>query len=424
MAILVNSLKQRRECGIGDDTAVVGSLEKGEIGIVERNAMNTHESPDFARVENGAPAGRLIAQFWQPIAVSKDLVVGRPQRVRFLGAYYTLYRGEDGAARTTQDRCPHRGTSLAYGTVEGNSIRCRYHGWKFGPNGQGEEFPAETATYARSICLKTYPTEEYLGLIFCFVGEGAPPAFPRFPELEDDSRGELMVQVATLPYNFFQRVENDHDEAHVFFTHKKLFANFGLTQIPKVSAQETDYGMLVVSTRPDGKQRVGYGFMPNILLREVPIPQDESKMSMLLAWRVPIDDVTTFSVMVTRIGNYSSAVRAREGAMEDPMAIAARVMRCELTLDEVDQNHPMLPVIQDTVSLAGQGVIADRSMEHLGQSDKAVAILRRIWAREMRVIQDGQPLKIWNRPSDFHFGKEIEGAELQPAGAHADSAGA
>jgi 5,5'-dehydrodivanillate O-demethylase oxygenase subunit len=394
-----------------------------EIDIVELNAMNTHESPDFARVENGAPAGRLIAQFWQPIALSRDLVAGRPQRVKFLGAYYTLYRGEDGAARTTQDRCPHRGTSLAYGTVEGNSIRCRYHGWKFGPDGQGEEFPAETATYARSVCLKTYPTEEYLGLIFCFVGEGAAPAFPRFPELEDDSRGELMVQVATLPYNFFQRVENDHDEAHVFFTHKKLFANFGLTQIPKVSAQETDYGMLVVSTRPDGKQRVGYGFMPNILLREVPIPQDESKMSMLLAWRVPIDDVTTFSVMVTRIGNYSSAVRAREGAMEDPMAIAARVMRCELTLDEVDQDHPMLPVIQDTVSLAGQGVIADRSREHLGQSDKAVAILRRMWAREMRVIQDGQPLKIWTRPSDFRFGKEIAGAELQPADAQADSAG-
>jgi 5,5'-dehydrodivanillate O-demethylase oxygenase subunit len=395
-----------------------------EIDIVELNAMNTHESPDFARVENGAPAGRLIAQFWQPVALSRDLVVGRPQRVKFLGAYYTLYRGEDGAARTTQDRCPHRGTSLAYGTVEGNSIRCRYHGWKFGPNGQGEEFPAETATYARSVCLKTYPTEEYLGLIFCFVGEGAAPAFSRFPELEDDSRGELMVQVATLPYNFFQRVENDHDEAHVFFTHKKLFANFGLTQIPKVSAQETDYGMLVVSTRPDGKQRVGYGFMPNILLREVPIPQDESKMSMLLAWRVPIDDVTTFSVMVTRIGNYSSAVRAREGAMEDPMAIAARVMRCELTLDEVDQDHPMLPVIQDTVSLAGQGVIADRSKEHLGQSDKAVAILRRMWAREMRVMQDGQPLKIWTRPSDFHFGKEIAGAELQPADAQEDSAGA
>jgi hypothetical protein len=43
----------------------------------------------------------------------------------------------------------------------------------------------------------------------------------------------------------------------------------------------------------------------------------------------------------------------------------------------------------------------------------------------MRAVQDGLPLKSWKRPSDFHFGKEIAGAELQqPAGAPADSAGA
>src|ERR1700735_3784591 len=168
---------------------------------MERNAVSTQENVDYARVENGAPAGRLIAQSWQPIALSKDLVFGRPKRIKFLGIYYTLYRGEDGVPRLTQDRCPHRRTSLAYGTVEGNSIRCRYHGWKFGPDGQGEVFPAETATYARSICIESYATEEYLGLIFCFVGEGAPPEFPRFPELEDEGRGELMVQAVVLNYN-------------------------------------------------------------------------------------------------------------------------------------------------------------------------------------------------------------------------------
>ena len=32
--------------------------------------------PDFARVENGALAGRLVANFWQPVAVSKDFVAG------------------------------------------------------------------------------------------------------------------------------------------------------------------------------------------------------------------------------------------------------------------------------------------------------------------------------------------------------------
>src|SRR3546814_5716428 len=61
--------------------------------------------------------------------------------------------------RLVQDRCPHRGTSLAYGWVEGDSIRCRYHGWKFDGSGQGEDFPAETATYAANIRSEEHTSE-------------------------------------------------------------------------------------------------------------------------------------------------------------------------------------------------------------------------------------------------------------------------
>lgn len=370
--------------------------------------MNNYDEVDFARVENGALAGRFVARFWQPIALSTDLKKGRAQRVKLLGEHYTLYRGGDGGVRMTQDRCPHRGTMLYLGWVEGESIRCRYHGWKFDGAGQGEEFPAETASYATKICLKVYPTREYLGAIFCYVGEGEPPEFPTFPEAEDESRGELVIQGVFLNYNFFQRIENDHDESHIFFTHKLFFANYGLTKIPKVTAKETDYGIVVVSTRPDGKQRVGYGFMPNILMREVPVPQDKTKMSLLLGWRVPVDDVTTYSVMAFRVGTYDKEL-PKDGTYEDQAVIVERVMKGEISLDDVDDNHPLLPIIQDTVSIGGQGRIADRSNEHLGQSDKGIAVLRRVWARELRAIHDGGPLKTFKRPADFSFGKEIEG---------------
>src|SRR3546814_13086254 len=69
-------------------------------------------------------------------------------------------------------------------------------------------FPAETATYAANICLKTYPTREYLGLIFGFFGDGEPPKMWEFPELEDEGRGQLLAQEVHLPYNYFQRVED------------------------------------------------------------------------------------------------------------------------------------------------------------------------------------------------------------------------
>ena len=117
-------------------------------------------SPDFAHVENGALAGKLLARSWQPIALSRNYKPGRAQRIKVLGEHFTLYSGEDGGMRLTRDRCPRRGTSLAYGWVEGNSIRCRYHGWKFDETGQGEEFLPEATTYASKLCLKTYPVRK------------------------------------------------------------------------------------------------------------------------------------------------------------------------------------------------------------------------------------------------------------------------
>ncbi|MBB6123069.1 Rieske 2Fe-2S domain-containing protein [Sphingobium subterraneum] len=367
--------------------------------------MTQNSLPDFARVEGGAIAGRYMAQFWQPIAMGSDYPVGKARRIKMLGNFYTLYRGEDERLRLTQDRCPHRGTSLAYGWVEGNSIRCRYHGWKFDGEGKGQHFPAETATYASKICLKTYPVREYLGLVFAFLGQGEAPEFQTFPEADDESFGELIVRAVELPYNFFQRIENDHDEVHAHYTHPQM-ESYGFKELPWITARETDYGLLSVAKRKEGPTFETHCFMPNVQLREVPLQQDKTQVSLHLAWRVPIDDSTTYSVMVNRVATYDESMRGREANMEDPGEIAARVMSCEISLDEVDPDYPLLPIVQDTVSIGGQGVIADRSSENLGQSDRAIALLRQLWAREMALLERGEPLKRWHRPKDFVFKSE------------------
>ncbi len=45
----------------------------------------------------------------------------------------------------------------------------------------------------------------------------------------------------------------------------------------------------------------------------------------------------------------------------------------------------------------GQGVIVDRTTEHLGRSDNMVIAFRRIWQRELRALEEGRPLKAWRK---------------------------
>ena len=93
------------------------------------------QTETFLQTGPGAAAGDYMRRFWQPIYHSADLAPGRAVPLRIMGKNFTLYRGESGRLCLTDPRCPHRGTQLSTGWVEGEQLSCRYHGWTFDPDG-------------------------------------------------------------------------------------------------------------------------------------------------------------------------------------------------------------------------------------------------------------------------------------------------
>src|SRR3954451_8659959 len=140
---------------------------------------------DFVHTGPGTLAGRYLRSFWQPVALSQDLPAGRALPIRIMSEDFTLYRGESGTPHLVAFRCAHRGTQLSTGWVEGDDLRCFYHGWKYDETGQCVEMPAEDPSFPPKVKIRSYPVQEYLGLIFAYLGEGEPPALPRFPALEE-----------------------------------------------------------------------------------------------------------------------------------------------------------------------------------------------------------------------------------------------
>src|SRR5216684_2264622 len=159
---------------------------------------------DYASTGPDTLAGRYMRLFWQPILKSADLSSGHAKPIRIMSEELTLYRGETGSAHVVANRCAHRGTQLSTGWVEGDCIRCFYHGWKYDGSGQCVEQPAEDASFASKVRIRSYPCEEYLGLVFAYLGDaergdtGAfrPPPLPRYPEFERE--GALDVATADL----------------------------------------------------------------------------------------------------------------------------------------------------------------------------------------------------------------------------------
>jgi 5,5'-dehydrodivanillate O-demethylase len=362
--------------------------------------MKPSKHRDFAHIGPGTLAGRFLRHFWQPVYVASDLKPGRPVRIQILNEYFTLYRGDSGTPHVLEDRCPHRQTSLALGWVEGDCIRCFYHGWKFAGDGQCVEQPAEKANFAAKVKARAYPTKEYLGLIFAYLGEGEAPELPRFPELEDVD-GVLVANRHPVPCNYFQRIENDLDETHVHFVHRVSTDSYGLNELPDIEVEETDYGILRVGARQGSganQTRTAHWMMPNVHFLDLPPSPSHPHWTVYLAYRVPVDDenMVTLSVAVRPAG--SNTPGRREAIEPDPQQMTEDVLAGKIRIQEIDPKYPGLFVVQDNVALAGQGRIVDRSRDWLGQSDKGIILLRKLWERELKRIAEGKPIKHWHRP--------------------------
>ena len=361
------------------------------------------------RTGPGTEAGAYLRRFWQPIYHSADLAAGAAVPLRIMSESFTLYRGESGRVCLVDARCPHRGTQLSSGWIEGDELRCFYHGWKFAADGQCIEQPAEDSSYCDRIRIASHPTREYLGLIFAYLGSGEPPPFPLYPEFEAFD-GLVEVDSYLRECNYFQNLENALDMSHVAFVHRDNMASFSnIGRGAQLHAEESDWGVTYTFTRNDGQLRIQQFGMPNIFYMTALPTDPEVGWQESLFWWVPLDDVSHMQFSLHRVcvsGEAAAEVEARHqkrrAAIDLPhQRIAEEILRGRRSLRNVDTSRVDLVRLQDDIAQLGQGRMADREAERTGRGDVGVIAIRRLWSRELGALTEGRPLKTWRRDASI-----------------------
>jgi 5,5'-dehydrodivanillate O-demethylase oxygenase subunit len=355
---------------------------------------------EFVRTGPGTLAGRYLRRFWQPVYVAANLPPGRIVPIRILSEDLALYRGESGTAHVISNECPHRLTRLHIGWIEGETVRCRYHGWRFDESGHCVEQPAKPKPFCDRVKkLASYPTHEAFGLVFAYLGEGEPPAFRPVPGLEDGARAgwTLSASAEMIPCNYFQSAENIMDDVHVNFAHRDHLVNTAARPfIPtKTWGEETSFGLTQFQERGGHTDKIHF-LMPNhcTLAHQLRTARDDKPFWFkAIFWYVPIDDESHYHFLIMV---YHTKRRERPEATPIHEEIEA-ILSGEKTWEDVAK-HPNIIRIQDGVSICGQGKIEDRSREQLGRSDAAVVMLRRMWRRELELLASGQPVTAFGTP--------------------------
>jgi vanillate O-demethylase monooxygenase subunit len=166
-----------------------------------------------------------LRHFWHAAMYAGDLG-DRPEAIELLDEKLVVVR-LGGEVRCFPDLCMHRGTALSLGCVEGDQLRCAYHGWTYGPDGVCTSIPARFGTMIpKRARLHSYPVLEQGGMIWvCLEDQPVFPA-PVFPEFDDPSFG-IIEQAVQPPWmcSSARRIENYVDFAHFAWVHDGILGS-------------------------------------------------------------------------------------------------------------------------------------------------------------------------------------------------------
>src|SRR3954465_2142398 len=160
----------------------------------------------------------LVKNAWYIAAQSSELG-GEPIARLMLEEPVVLYRKADGTPVALEDRCCHRRAPLSKGKVEGDSLRCGYHGFLYEPGGKCIWVPG-TERLPSKAAVRAYPCVERHGWIWVWTGDldADPSLIPDFHHNQDPEwaavRGNLEVKGGYLLL-----VENLLDLSHLPYIH-------------------------------------------------------------------------------------------------------------------------------------------------------------------------------------------------------------
>lgn len=164
---------------------------------------------------------------WFMVADAEE-VKERPVSVRFFAQDLVIYRGKSGRVVMLDAYCPHMGTHIGRndssyvihdGQIEGDSIRCPYHAWRFGPDGKCNHIPYYDGAIPKAAAIRSWQVVERMGCIWAWHDpENGEPDYevPDFAEWNDPQWVRWKIdQMGTIALHPQEVLDNMADVAHL-----------------------------------------------------------------------------------------------------------------------------------------------------------------------------------------------------------------
>jgi 5,5'-dehydrodivanillate O-demethylase len=226
--------------------------------------------------------------------------------------------------------------------------------------------------------LRGYDTFEAGGLVFAYLGPKPTPAFPRWDLLFREA-GLTVVGADEEHCNWLQRAENTVDQHHLGVLHAAVYPQIAFKR-SQIDWEPTWFGLDITVHTPGRAPKSDQFIFPST--NRFTQARVGTSPSHNIRIRVPTDDIKTTTFWVKTYPLITDQGRLRtEGLLPTERGVYERVPDGWWDIPSHEQ---------DRVAQESQGLIADRSIETLGTTDRGIVLFRRMLQDGLTAIAEGR----------------------------------
>lgn len=174
-----------------------------------------------------------LLPFWHPVARVDEIGDG-PLGVVLLERPLVIVK-LGGELVAMENVCRHLGAALSLGeVVNGETLRCRYHGWEYDGTGRCVHIPLrETEKIPSMARVEKFPCQVRYGLVWVCLDPESDAKLPEYPQFDDESFHKAPISVtndwkASMP----RLVMAALDDTHFSWVHPGILGVAGEPTMP------------------------------------------------------------------------------------------------------------------------------------------------------------------------------------------------
>jgi len=184
----------------------------------------------------------FVMNAWYVVAWPHEIVADKVFARTVCNEAMVLWRNADASIAALEDRCCHREMPLAGGALEAGTIRCPYHGLRFGADGRCVEIPGQEHI-AASVHVRRYPAVERYGWVWVWPGDAGkadPALIPEMQVRNDHPDWTSAGGTTHMQGNYLLVNDNLLDLTHETYVHATSLGNHAVVENPIETAVNGD----------------------------------------------------------------------------------------------------------------------------------------------------------------------------------------